>query len=87
MERTINLEDILSITARKYASNNIHSEFDMHEVAVILASMKEACRQTLELAAENAKTEDYYKEFDVMNPDVRIRVKKQSISDTINQVI
>ena len=49
---------------------------------MVLSAMKEACRQTLELTAENAKIEkvqiDYKKFVNV--------VSKQSILDTIKQV-
>ena len=51
----------------------------------ILGRMKEACRQTLELAAKNAETEkEILPECGVLK-SVGV-VDKQSILDTINQV-
>jgi len=51
----------------------------------MLKAMKEACKQTLELAAENAttKTETYCSPF---SSDWEKVVSKQSILDTLNQI-
>lgn len=49
----------------------------------VLGAMKEACRQVLELAAENAEL-DSEDENDMTG--VIVSVNRQSITDTINQV-
>ena len=78
-ERKVNLEDILtSFELNEYCL--IESER-----SVALKAMKEACKQTLELAAENSEInkngccED--EEF-----DCSAEINKQSILSTINQV-
>ena len=55
--------------------------------------MEEACKQVLELAAENAKVEEFYrgesyriKDIFYDNDDSYIVANKQSILDTIKQV-
>lgn len=63
--------------------------------SIIYEWMKEACRQTLELATDNATLledgEDIGKEYliqayDTFYCDVLFTVNKQSILDTINQI-
>jgi hypothetical protein len=49
----------------------------------VIKAMKEACRQVLELAAENAEL-DSEDENDMTG--VIVSVNRQSITDTINQV-
>jgi hypothetical protein len=71
----INLEEILTDELAKNISGNL--DF----MDSILIAMKEACRQTLELAAENAKlgnTENGT--YSVLE------VSKQSILDVINLI-
>ena len=82
-EKKINLEEIL-----KKELNILSISVEQIEKSALKA-MKEACKQVLELAAENAKAEihtewegntgsEYYTDYAVVN--------KQSIIDTINQV-
>ena len=48
-EREVNLEEILEKHRQMFIKNSVkHPDY-------IMDAMKEACRQTLELAAENAK--------------------------------
>jgi hypothetical protein len=79
MNKKINLEEILNsnCTIDLLKSRSVHTS--------ILIAMKEAIRQTLELAAENANTEkQIISEIGVLK---RIGVvDKQSITNTINQV-
>lgn len=74
--KKINLEEIL----------NSHCEissilFTPHDIEVIKICMKEACRQTLELAAENAEAWCYAE-----GNEPEYGVDKQSIINTINQI-
>jgi len=67
--KTINLEKILDL----FIGNETCTVQELYEGSI--KAMKEACKQTLELAAENAKC-----------LDVNRNINKQSILDTINQV-
>ena len=68
-ERKVNLEEILEKHGQMFIKNSVkHPDY-------IMDAMKEACRQTLELAAENAEV---HEELFI--------VDKQSIINTINQV-
>lgn len=74
-ERKINLEEILE--------NHIDLN-DLPVVHSIVSAMKEACKQVIELAAENAKGEVLpMTETGVIKYS---KVNKQSILDTINQI-
>ena len=89
-ERKINLEQILISKLEE----NSTEEFDLQIISKLhfidcYYAMEEACKQVLELAAENAKAEihtewegntgsEYYTDYAVVN--------KQSILDTINLV-
>lgn len=98
-ERKINLEEILDgvklengATFSSYISKN----GDIYRIVKI--AMKEACRQTLELAAENAELEErdyrknptkisnYGEEVCSEYEGIYYGVDKQSILSTINQV-
>jgi len=79
--KTINLKEILR-------NSNVHVEF-LKELVIpdgnngteldrVIDAMKEACKQTLELAAENAIVKKKMIRTYIVN--------KQSILDTINQV-
>ena len=46
----------------------------------IYTAMREACRQTLELAAKNARCDSNY------GVDISHTINRQSILDTINQI-
>ena len=80
-EKKINLEEILN--------NQIDKDFNFRlfygEATTnrILSAMKEACKQVLELAAENADTKEF---FDHYNQWIGDFVDKDSILNTINQV-
>ena len=80
--KTINLEEI----QRKYSHGFSEEQWaelkDSFPYPDMRAAMKEACRQTLELAAENAFVEY---EFPKLANDNG--VNKQSILDTIKQVV
>ena len=92
-ERKINLEEILLEEMDKFRlsfpDENLYSTEQIKEsleLPYFKAAMKEACRQTLELAAENAETEkEMLPECGVLK-SVGV-VNKQSILDTINQII
>jgi len=66
---------------------NLEKIFDSEDKSFILEGykktiiriMKAACFETLEFAADNAKTEDYYIKNIPVTPVVGIRVSKQSI--------
>lgn len=71
MEKKINLEEIFS--------NNTGRNINQEEYS----AMKEACRQALELASENAVAYCDY-DRDMLTGDATI--DKQSILNTINQI-
>lgn len=85
-ERKVNLEEILNDCV--YIDDEIKP--------MVKTAMREACRQVLELAAENARLtekmsipEDDLESIDVTTreaPDMTYIVGKQSILDTINQI-
>lgn len=75
-ERKINLEEILNDCV--YIDDEIKP--------MVKNAMKEACRQIIELAAENAKIINGFKSVkDYYGPEVKI-IDKQSILDTIEQI-
>lgn len=79
--KEVNLEEILKsyLTIETMLANNPDYTFNM-----VLSAMKEACRQVLELAAENATmTMLIDDENDIVE---EASINKQSILDTINQV-
>ena len=95
MEKKINLQEILW---ESFQNNDIpkptHTLAEITQKAVKEA-MKEACRQVLELAAENAKCGELYifgssddegriSEYDLHG--LTCSVNEQSILNTINQV-
>lgn len=75
--KNVNLKQILDKNGFDFDSFEFENE---HSAKNLLTAMKEACRQTLELAAENVKT-------CTNRETTSIIVNKQSILDTINQVI
>ena len=81
-ERKINLEEIFNIY--------MFEEFDADKHESYISAMKEACRQTLELAAENADVKAISEMISIPNgADFNIQkmvVNKQSILNTIKQV-
>ena len=70
----INLEEIL----KRFSHVDHGAVEDFWFTENVIKAMKEACRQTLELAAENA-TYDWNDHEDII-------IDKQSILDTINEV-
>jgi len=93
MEKKVNLEEILKsyLTVESMRLNNPDYTFNM-----VVSAMKEACRQTLGLAAESATgrsivtviepcgTDDYVGLRKRLN--ISYVVDKESILNTINQV-
>ena len=79
--KTINLKEILISKNREaFVNDKFSNYFTAAQCSIITKAMKQACKQTLEIAAENAET---IKEFDFEeNP----KVNKQSILRTINQI-
>ena len=81
--KEINLEEII----KQYCYVTQNGQEDVHNsISLVKDAMKEACKQTLGLAAENAKTK-----LKEVNPNsdrsfYRDVVNKQSILDVINQV-
>lgn len=86
--KEINLEEILKKSMGKNPNKYVFIPGDSASVEKCLVAMKEACKQVLELAAENAKLENVIKLIGNQNKynTVVPIVKKQSILDTINQV-
>lgn len=100
MEKEVNLEEILSVIFKPDSRDCTTIAQDL-QLAITLNpdlnrikwAMREACRQVLELASENAtakqdKIRTYpYKDYPGMYHDEKvIIVDKQSITNTINQV-
>lgn len=78
--KKINLEEILR-NQIGYMGNEPNLTRLIEERATghdILEAMREACKQVLELAAENAKT--------TVISEIEVIVNKKSITNTINQV-
>ena len=75
-ERKINLEEIL----KRFSHVDHGAVEDFWFTENVIKAMKEACRQTLELAAENAEAHGSSCGFG------SYWVDKQSILDTIKQV-
>jgi uncharacterized membrane-anchored protein YitT (DUF2179 family) len=75
MKKKINLKEI--------ANNNITYRLlmDKHQQLATITLIKEACKQILKLAAENADIE-----IKCIKDEDRYFVNKQSILDTINQI-
>jgi len=86
-ERKINLEEILN---EEYNLNKDEDGNGIYYKWEIIKAMKEACRQTLELAAENAKVSidriNYGCILTEFNKSSVCEINKQSIIDTINQI-
>ena len=77
MSKEINLQNILDeIHDSKYRA----SYKTWYSQQCILEAMKEACRQTLELASKNARCDSSY------GVDISHTINRQSILNTINQI-
>lgn len=75
-EKIINLEEILDLHLSLSSQTVPQKQF-------YISAMRDACKQTLELAAENAQAGVYYDgEDDTYNG----KIYKQSILNTINQI-
>lgn len=89
MEKKINLEEIIK-PYKKYLVEGIDGykslSGDGMFVGDVLEAMKEACKQALKLAAENAKAYPNSNGQWVAS-GVTATVNKQSILNTINQVV
>ncbi len=77
MEKEVNLEEIFMGTSlcRRIT--------DRDDIEVIKIIAKEACRQVLELASENARIKYYYHGSGVDYAEIQ----NDSITNTINQVV
>jgi len=90
--KTVNLEEILFAEIDKLRKDipntNLYSNEEVknsEEYKYLISAMKEACKQTLKLAAENSKVIfDNYDDF--LNGKETYITDKDSILDTINQV-
>ena len=80
--KEINLEELIKqyCYVTQDGQENVHSS-----IISVKEAMKEACRQTLELAAKNAECEDGAI-IDLGFEIIAASVNKQSILDTIKQV-
>lgn len=95
--KKINLEEIYNDS--QIVENNIYGD-EMDFKRICLRAMREACKQVLECAAENANmkgvtqhdngAEDDYTDFvyvcDSNGPDYGYTVNKQSIMDTLKEI-
>lgn len=79
MSKEINLEEILS-------NISIECEEETHPNEIVFKAMKEAIKQALELAAENATIEDEGNINGQGEYDEYYIIDKESITDTIKQV-
>ena len=91
MSKTINLEEILR-NKIGYMGNEPKLTKLVSERATgfdILSAMKEACKQTLELAAENAEIGEVHEVSESIHGGAGYtycEINKQSILNTINQI-
>jgi hypothetical protein len=100
IKETINLEEILFSIIPKKIKNEGFGFGDVDEKYILLA-MKKACKKSLELAAKNVKIESVFDDTGEISEiseciykphpynkrlDENIRINKQSILDTINQI-
>lgn len=84
MAKTINLESIILEAYGCKDAHDFQKSFDV-SMQMIKEISIEACRQALELAAENAKTKDIPSDYP--EDDYKcVIVNKQSIRDTIKQI-
>ena len=88
-ERKVNLEEILSKHLAKMLNITSESFKDIEEMKKLpewqtcIEAMKEACRQTIELAAENSEFYSWNNQDELKNIE---EINKQSILNTINQI-
>lgn len=75
--KTINLDEILF-------KHGIHNDLPVELEIIILSAMKEACKQTLELASENVDNVIEKSEEEIYI--VLAQEINNSILDTINQI-
>ena len=69
----------------KYSPENLYTNKEIEDspaLESIISAMKEACKQTLELAAETAYIQDWYMDGKLVGK----AVNKQSILELINQI-
>lgn len=90
--KEINLEEIYLKIIETTTFRPLVTHCDPKHNTPIYEAMKEACKQTLELAAENANIElkEVGEELvitDIFEYDnIKININKQSILNTINQI-
>ncbi len=90
MEKEVNLEEILSVIFKPDSRDCTTIAQDL-QLAITLNpdlnrikwAMREACRQVLELASENARIKYYYHGSGVDYAEIQ----NDSITNTINQVV
>jgi hypothetical protein len=84
-ERKINLEEIYNQVVEKEFEGDEQAIriYKATRAEIDLLAMKEACRQALELAAENAEIDFELQPF---SSDFASVINKQSILDTINLI-
>ena len=80
MQKEVNLEEILKSELKLLSISVARLEM------AAIRAMKEACRQTLELAAENAIIIDDLPPYEILQHPKGYKVDLQSILNTINQV-
>lgn len=79
--KKINLEQILKNNIGEPSDRDLQTLIDRYATAQdILDAMKEACKQTLKLAANNVRCDAPF------GVDVSHIINKQSILDTIDQI-
>lgn len=87
MQKEINLEEILFVSKFKdlleSEKQTIKDGIIVYSFDEILSAMREACRQTLELALENVRANVVIDNFDGTYDAI---INKQSILDTIGQI-
>ena len=88
-ERKINLSKILEAKNKLAFEEGYSNYFTAAQRNIIFKAMEESIKQSLELAAENAKTREMTELWSGQVWDdgpLPICIDKQSILDTINQV-
>lgn len=84
--KEINLEEIFDNNFDCYAQVNTEELFPAIEKSMFIKITRLIIKQVLELAAENAKIKSNYPDNNTVTLDLSY-VDKQSILDTINQVV
>lgn len=81
MSKEINLTEILKKSIDNPNNRDLQTLIERYASPHdILDAMKEACKQTLELAAKNVRCDSHY------GVDISHTINRQSILDTMNQI-